>query len=181
MFPHANKAWLLNGLIFGFKLEIQCAVVVSTESNCRSARVHGNMINNYLKEEIDKGSIAGPFASSPIHELHINRFGVIPKSTPGKWRLITNLSFPVDGSVPDAKASVSYEGITEAISKMVKLGPGTLMAKFDINQAHRLLPVNCEDRKFLGMKRDGKFYVDLALPFGLRSAPLILTKFADIL
>ena len=64
---------------------------------------------------------------------------------------------------------------------MVILGPGTLMAKFDINLAYRLLPINSEDRKFLGMKWDGKFYVDIALPFGFRSAPLIFTKFADIL
>lgn len=185
LFPHADKDWLLNGLIFGFKLEIQCAVVVSAESNCRSAKVHGDVINNYLKEEINMGSIAGPFSNPPILDLHINRFGVIPKSTPGKWRLITDLSFPIDGSVntfiPDSKASVSYEGIPEAISKMVKLGPGALMAKFDIKRAYRLLPVNDQDRKYLGMKWDGKFYVDLALPFGLRSAPQIFTRFADIL
>ena len=185
MFSHSDGGWLLNGLIFGFKLEIQCAVVVSAESNCRSARVHGDIIDNYLKEEIDMGSIAGPFANPPIHDLHINRFGVIPKSTRGKWRLITDLSFPVDGSVntfiPDSKASVSYEGIPEAISKIMELGPGTLMVKFDIKRAYRLLPVNSEDRKYLGMKWNGKFYVDLALPFGLRSAPQIFTKFADIL
>lgn len=185
LFPHADKDWLLNGLIFGFKLEIQCAVVVSAESNCRSAKVHGDVINNYLKEEINMGSIAGPFSNPPILDLHINRFGVIPKSTPGKWRLITDLSFPIDGSVntfiPDSKASVSYEGIPEAISKMVKLGPGALMAKFDIKRAYRLLPVNDQDRKYLGMKWDGKFYIDLALPFGLRSAPQIFTRFADIL
>ena len=99
MFPHANKEWLLNGLIFGFKLEITCAAVVSAESNCRSAKVHVDVINNYLKEEINMGSIAGPFTDPPIQDLHINRFGVIPKSAPGKWRLITDLSFPVDGSV----------------------------------------------------------------------------------
>ena len=44
-------------------------------------QVHGDIIDNYLKEEIDMGSITGPFANPPIHDLHINRFGVIPKST----------------------------------------------------------------------------------------------------
>ncbi len=83
-FSHTDKEWLLNGLIFGFKIEIQHAVVVSAESNCRSAKVHGEIIDDYLKEEIDMGSIAGPFANAPIHDLHINHFRVIPKSTPGK-------------------------------------------------------------------------------------------------
>ena len=55
------------------------------------------------------------------------------------------------------------------------------MAKFDIKRAYRLLPVNSNDRKFLGMQWREKFYVDLALPFGLRSAPKIFSQFADIL
>ncbi len=87
----------------------------------------------------------------------------------------------VNTFIPDFKASVAYEGIPEAISKVVKLGSGALLAKFDIKRAYRLLPVDTQDRKYLGMKWDGKFYIDLALPFGLRSAPKIFTKFANVL
>ena len=53
---------------FVVKLEIQCAVVVSAESNCRSAWVHGDIIENYLKAELDRGSIAGPVPNPPIHD-----------------------------------------------------------------------------------------------------------------
>ena len=53
------------------------------------------------------------------------------------------------------------------------------MAKFDVRCAYRLLPVHVEDRHFLGMRWRDKFYVDLALPFGIRSAPQIFSRFAD--
>ena len=35
-------------------------------------------------------------------------------------------------------------------------------------------------RYLLGMKWRGKFYVDLVLPFGLRSAPFIFNSIADL-
>ena len=66
--------------------------LVSCKRNMPSAYAHSEIVDNYLKEELGFGSIAGPFKSPPFPNLHINRFGVIPKSTPGKWRLITDLS-----------------------------------------------------------------------------------------
>eukprot|EP00794_Sanderia_malayensis_P013029 gene13029-biopygen10387 len=63
----------------------------------------------------------------------------------------------------------------------MQLGKGTMLAKFDIKRAYRLLPVRQDDRRFLGMFWNGFYFVDLALPFGLRSAPRIFTKFADVL
>ena len=42
----------------------------------------------------------GPFAPSSTPEAHINRMGVVPKGPcPGNWRLITDISFPVGGSI----------------------------------------------------------------------------------
>ena len=183
--PHPDASWVLNGIKFGFELDCLHGSLVSARKNCPSASAQSQVIDEYLKEEILHHSIAGPFRCPPIMNLHINRFGVIPKSTPGKWRLITDLSFPLDGSVnsliPDSAAQVRYIGIQEAIDKLIFLGAGALMAKFDIRRAYRLLPIRTADRVFLGMRWRGNYYVDLALPFGLRSAPKIFTKFADVL
>ena len=46
-------------------------------------------------------SIAGPFDNRPFSQNHINRVGIIPKGTPGKWRLITVLYFPLGCSITD--------------------------------------------------------------------------------
>ena len=51
----------------------------------------------------------------------------------------------------------------------------------DIRQAYRNIPVHPEDRILLGMAWEGSVYVDAALPFGLRSAPLIFSAVSDTL
>jgi len=48
-----------------------------------------------------------------------------------------------------------------------------LLAKVDVKQAYRNVPVSPKDRLLLGMCWEGKVYMDIALPFILRSAPLI--------
>lgn len=55
------------------------------------------------------------------------------------------------------------------------------MAKFDINSAYRNVPVHSDDQFLFHMKWRGEFFVDLALPFGLRSAVLAFSSIADLL
>lgn len=47
------------------------------------------------------------------------------------------------------------------------------MAKFDANAAYHNVAVHPSDRFLFGMKWHGQFYIDLALPFRLCSAPFI--------
>ena len=61
-----------------------------------------------------------------------------------------------------------------------RLGRGALMAKFDVEAAYRNIPVHPYDRFLLGMKWRESYYVDLTLPFGLRSAPYIFNSVADM-
>ena len=53
-----------------------------------------------------------PFSAPPIHKLHLNRFGLVPKSEPGQWRMIIDLSFPsgfsVNEGILDSKAHVKF-------------------------------------------------------------------------
>ena len=54
------------------------------------------------------------------------------------------------------------------------------MAKFDVVSAYRNVAIHPQDRPLLGMMWRDKYYVDMALPFGLRSAPYIFTAIADM-
>ena len=72
---------------------------MSAKQNMQSA--YTKVISDYLKAEIEVNSIAGPFNEPPLPNLHINRFGIIPRSAPGKWQLITDLSYPQGSSVND--------------------------------------------------------------------------------
>ena len=58
-------------------------------------------------------------------------------------------------------------------------GRGTLSAKFDVESAYRIIPVYSHDCYLLGIKSQGKYFIDLALPFGLRLAPFMFSSFAD--
>ena len=116
--------------------------------------------------------------------LRISPFGVIPKrNRPGKWRLIVDLSSPEGHSVNDeldrALCSIQYSSIDDAVQIIRRLGPGTLLAKLDLREAYRVVPVHPEDRPRLGMQWKGAIYLDAALPFGLRSAPKIFSALAD--
>ena len=54
------------------------------------------------------------------------------------------------------------------------------MAKFDVESAYRIVPVHPDDRYLLGMQWRGKYFIDMALPFALRSAPYIFSSVADL-
>jgi len=151
-----------------------------------SSQQHPEIIDDYLKKEVALSNILGPFPSLSCPAVHVNRFGVIPKKhQPGKWRLITDLSFPEDHSVNDAidssMCSLKYISVEQVAKKALELGKGSLIAKIDIKSAYRLIPVSPADRHYLGMLWNGNVYVDAKLPFGLRSAPKIFNAVADAL
>ena len=56
---------------------------------------------------------------------------------------------------------------------------GSLLAKFNIANAYRAVPVHPADRLLLGLSLWGDTLVDGALPCGLRSAPKLFTAVAD--
>ena len=71
-----------------------------------------------------------------------------------------------------------YITVDDAI---IQLGPGALLAKIDVRNAFRLLPIHPADRHLLAMEWEGKLYIDTCLPFGLRSAPKPFNILADFL
>ena len=103
----------------------------------------------------------------------------------GKWRLITDLSFPEGSSINDGidanACSLTYITVQEVAHRAITMGKGSLLAKIDIKSAYRLVPVSPLDRIWLGMCWKDQIYVDSKLPFGLRSAPKNFTAIADAL
>ena len=97
---------------------------------------------------------------------------------------MVDLSSPKGLSVNDGidpeEFSMHYIRLDEIIRMIAAHGIGALMAKFDVESAYRNVPVHPEDRYLLGLKWRGQYYVDLALPFGLRSAPYIFNSLANM-
>ena len=69
-----------------------------------SPMLQPSVIDSFLQTELDKGRIAGPFATSPMANLHGSLFGLIPKTHhPAKWILILDLSSPAGASANDGR------------------------------------------------------------------------------
>lgn len=74
--------------------------------------------------------------------------------------------------------------INKFIDGIMVRGEGKLMAKFDVATACGNIrwdtTIMLAYLYLLGIKCKGAYYVDMALPFGLRSAPFIFTSIADM-
>ena len=114
----------------------------------------------------------------------MNRFGVILKGhNNGKWRLISDLSYPPGRSVNDGidpdLCSLSYISVDQVAEVAAQLGRGALMAKIDIESAYRLILVHPHDCPLQAVQWKGKVYIDAMLPFGLRSAPKLFKVYSS--
>lgn len=89
--------------------------------------------------------------------------------------------YSVNDGIDPSHCTTKYASVDDAAGILTKLGSGTLMAKIDISNAYRNIPVHPQDRPLLGMQWKGRIFVDTVLPFGLRSAPKIFATIADCL
>ena len=118
-----------------------------TEPNQRWARERPEVIDGYLSKEVELGRVVGPLERGHFPEVHVSRFGLVPKNhQPDKWRLIVDLSHPSGESVNDGiepeLCSLQYTSVAEAVRQVMEMGAGAQMAKFDVESAYRNVPVH---------------------------------------
>ena len=127
----------------------------------------------------------GPFPIQECSGIVTSSMGVIPKKTPGKWRVIVDLSRPKGASVNDytrlQHCHLAYFSVDDATLLMQALSPEVCMTKVNIHDAYRLVPIHPADRPFLGVSWRDRVFVDCQLPFGLASAPAIFSAIAEAL
>ena len=182
------KNYIVEGLRRGFRIGFDYGKhsCVPAHDNLPSVVSHLAVVQQYLEKECSLGRMVGPLPTGSTPGLQISPFGVIPKDhTPGKWRLIVDLSHPEGRSVNDGiskeQSSLAYVSVDHIVQVILRLGRGTQMAKIDIRSAYRVIPVHPEDRLLLGMQWGAWEYIDCVLPFGLRSAPKRFNSVADAL
>ena len=96
--------------------------------------------------------------------------------------MIHHLSYPKGSSVNDGIDSehtrVCYATVDHAI-KFIKLaGPGCFLAKTDIKNAFRIIPISPDDYNLLGMQWRGLYYYDRFMPMGCSSSCLTFETFS---
>ena len=180
---------ILSGLDSGFPIGFDATSKLRpANANLISARNHPHVVSQYIQEELARNQIGhvGSLETASSLGIQLSPLGAIPKKgKPDKWRLIMDLSSPDGFSVNDGiskeDCSFHYASVDLAVERIIQLGSGALMGKMDIQRAYRNIPVAPSDRRLLGLEWQSQVYVDKALPFGLRSAPVIFSAVADAL
>ena len=178
---------LTDGFTKGFRIasSMQHPSVSNKYSNHPSAVLHSDVVSAKLHDEMAMNRIAGPFDIPTPANCIFSPLGVVPKKSSGEFRLIHDLSFPRDNSVNShihkSHTAVQYELLDHCVSIIRSIGPNCLIAKADIKDAFRILPIHPEDYRLLGFTWRGKFYFDKCLPMGCSTSCQIFECFATAL
>ena len=136
-----------------------------------------------LDKELSAHRLAGPFPDPPFEPFHISALGVVPKKTPGEYRLIHHLSFPkgssVNSGISSEDSSVQYATIQDAIRFVKSVGKIFSLAKTE--NAFRIIPIHPDDYPLLGIFWKGSFYYDKCMPMGCSSSCKIFETFSTAL
>ena len=178
---------------FGWPIDLdRMEVNQETPINQKGARQNIDKLRSYVKNEIDKGSVIGPFDQNPFGaDARISPVDAIPKKDSEELRIILNLSYPIkSGSVNAAldknvyqgqKINLRYPGVDDMIRLIRKKGRGALLFKKDLKKFYRQIVMDPGVIHLLGFKIDNKYYFDVVLSMGLRIACYIGQRISDAL
>lgn len=146
------------------------------------------MVSVLLEKEINKGYVIGPFSSPPFSPFRVNSLGVATRKYSGKKRLIFDMSSPhsntiasVNECIPSEPFSLYYASVDNAIQLIKLAGHGAWLAKADITDAFKIIPIHPSDLPLFGVKWDSKFYFAVRLTFGCKSSPHIFNCISEAL
>lgn len=189
-YDEEERQFLLDGFAHGFHIPYSGERLFRLAHNHKSCLENPNIFKNHVQREIAEDRIFGPFITPPFENLICSPLALIPKKDPNSFRLIHDLSYPEGKSINDHISSehtiVSYDNIDTIISLVKIFGKNSLMAKADILEAYRQIPINPADFELLGftskdMEGNIEYYFDTRLAQGLSISCQIFEKFSTSL
>ncbi len=137
-----------------------------------------------ILKELSAQRVAGPFDVPPLPNFKASPLALRPK--PGGYRLLHNLSYPYDGTSVNGgfdkdDSTVKYATVSDAIELILNTGEECYLAKADIANAFRVIPLHPSMYHLTGFTWEGKYYCDLALPMGAAPSCRLFEEFTDAL
>ena len=145
---HSCSSWNLV-LLLVFQLHFDGSRCSQDAPNLLSAMQNPAAVNAKLSKELDAHRLAGPFSSPPFPVFCVSPLGLAPKESEGEFRLIHHHSYPRGSSLNDGISvdytSVSYATVEDAIGLIKSVGQNCFLAKTDVKNAFRLIPIRPAD------------------------------------
>jgi hypothetical protein len=146
-------------------------------------------INGKIQKDVMDGKKLGPFDKPPYPYFSVSPLGMVVKPGQTKIRIVHDLSHPdramIDGDSINGnirEEDMELGKFDDACNEIVKRrGRTILLLKLDIDGAYKIIPVRYEDWPLLGFKWKEKYYIDVTLPFGLKSSCRLWDLFATAL
>ena len=147
---------------------------------------HNELVKQKIIQDIKLRRVKGPYLTPPLANFICSPLGVVPKKTPNTFRIIHDLSFPkrgqsVNSAIPYENATVALETFDHVARLVLQSGRGSLVAKADIEEAFKIIPISPKDFHKLGFSFNNCFYFGTVLPFGASSSVAIFESFAQAL
>jgi hypothetical protein len=184
-YPSSQFPELLAGIItYGARVGYEGPLLQIHGPNHSSAFRIANEITKNIQTEVSADRVK-PVTTLP-HFYVVSPLGAVEKKSNGVrtgWRRIHDLSFPpgisVNDGIPDQYGSLLYQTLDEAIQLIAENGYRTTLRKRDLKDAFRMIPISPYDYWLFIFEWNGKLYVDIFLPFGLRTSPFIFNLFSE--
>ena len=161
--------YVITGFKQGFSPKYQGPRVNRQPKNLKSAFQFKDKLWNSLMKEVQLGQMIGPFSLQPIEPLICLLIGMVEKKNSSDMRRITHLSYPkgssINAFIDPADAETHYQTFEAAVNLVAKAVQGAFMVKEDFKSAFRNVPLAFSELNLLGIKVDGKYFIDCVLPF----------------
>ena len=145
-------------------------------------------IQQQSEDEMNLGRWSRPFGTKLLPGMHASPISAVPKSTPGKFRLIVDQSrgpHSLNSTIPKSQVKVKLDTIHDLGSKLLavrKKYPKRKLClwKSDVKSAYRLLPVHPLWQIKQAIPIDGQYHIDRCNTFGNRGGGWIWDKFISL-
>jgi hypothetical protein len=137
--------------------------------NAQSAFEHGEMLTDKLATWVHSGIARGPFRYPPLPGFRANSLMAIEKN--GAVRPIIHMTKPKGFSFNDNLDVIKMEKVHMNVARdfgylLRESGKGTIMSKYDLKDAFKLIPAKPRDWKLQGFFWAGRYFFESNMIFG---------------
>ena len=196
---------IITSLEWGFDAGVPPIRRAFAPCNGLSIQQYPDTFRSIVNHKFSKGRYLGPFSVAQVKAMlgpfQTSPLSLVPKSSPGKFRLVQNLSFPHNTSfasparslVPftllinaaiDSDAFPCTWGTFNTVALLIAcLPPGSQVVTCDVAEAYRTIPLHPSQwpGTVVRLDNDDSFAINTSNCFGLASASRVWGLLADTL